>query len=299
MADSTGPSASPAAVFLDYDQAGLDRCYDQAHWAPNMADVHRRAEIASAAAIERLGGGEWFAYGESANERLILFRAKAANAPVFIHIHGGAWRAGAATRSCAPAEMIVAAGAHYVALDFINVDEAGGSLFPMVEQARRAVAWVWRNAERLRADPARIFVHGHSSGAHLAGNVLTTDWPALFDAPADLLRGGMVTSGMYELAPVRLSARSKYVRFTDAMVDALSSIRHLHRLHCPIVVSVGDCESPEFQRQNRAFAAAIEATGKPVTLQIAAGFNHFEIGETLASPYGTLGCAALTLMGLR
>ena len=89
--------------------------------------------------------------------------------------------------------------------------------------------------------------------------MLTTDWPKMYDAPMTILKGGMVTSGMYELAPVRLSARSKYVNFTDAMVDALSSIRRINLLNCPIIVSYGDQESPEFQRQTRDFAAALDA----------------------------------------
>jgi arylformamidase len=60
----------------------------------------------------------------------------------------------------------------------------------------------------------------------------------------------------------------------------------------------GTHESPEFQRQSRDFAAAVRAAGKPVELDIAAGYNHFEIAETLANPYGVLGRAALKLMGL-
>ena len=44
---------------------------------------------------------------------------------------------------------------------------------------------------------------------------LTTDWQCQFGLPADLIKGGMCISGMYDLAPVRLSARNRYVRFDD------------------------------------------------------------------------------------
>jgi arylformamidase len=70
----------------------------------------------------------------------------------------------------------------------------------------------------------------------------------------------MCISGMYDL-PVRLSARSRYVALDDATVAALSPLRHLDRLHAPLVVAYGTCETPEFQRQNREFAAAVEAGG--------------------------------------
>ena len=65
------------------------------------------------------------------------------------------------------------------------------------------------------------------------------------------------------------------------------------------VVSYGDQESPEFQRQNREFAAAVEKAGKKVKLQVGRGLNHFEIAETLANPYSMLGRSALELIGLR
>jgi arylformamidase len=104
---------------------------------------------------------------------------------------------------------------------------------------------------------------------------------------------------MYDLEPVRLSARSRYVAFDDATVAALSPIRHLDRLQAPLVVAYGTCETPEFQRQNRDFAAAVEAAGKKVRLLVGEHYNHFELPETLGNPYGLLGRAALELMGLR
>ncbi len=295
----TSGAASREKVFLDYDQAELDRCYDQANWAPNMALVHARSDAQSAAVCARLGGATRLAYGPADIEKLDLFKARVPGGPVMIYVHGGAWRSGSSTRCHGPAEMFVDAGCNYIALDFNNVVETGGDLLTMIDQVRRAVVWVYRNAAGFGADPEKIYIHGHSSGAHLTGNILTTDWEEAYGAPKNILKGGMVTSGMYELAPVRLSARSSYVNFTDEMVEALSSLRHINLLNCPIVVSYGDQESPEFQRQNRDFAAAVEKAGKPVILQVGKGLNHFEIAETLGNPYSMLGRSALRLIGAK
>ena len=101
---------------------------------------------------------------------------------------------------------------------------------------------------------------------------------------------------MYDLEPVRLSARSEYIRFTDAMVGALSPQRHVDRLTCPIVVAHGTLETPEFQRHAQDFVATVKAAGKPVEHSSPTGYNHFELVETLANPYGVLGRAALSLM---
>jgi arylformamidase len=192
----------------------------------------------------------------------------------------------------------VHAGAHYVVPDFVDVTRTDGDLRPMVEQVRRAIAWVRRNARSFGGDPERIFLSGHSSGAHLASCALLTDWRRDFDLPADTLKGALLVSGIYDLKPVRLSARSRYVRFDDDVEAALSPQRHLARLNLPLVVAYGTLESPEFQRQSRDFAAAAQAAGKPMQLLVAEGYNHFEITETLANPYGLLGRAALAQMGL-
>jgi arylformamidase len=166
----------------------------------------------------------------------------------------------------------------------------------MVEQVRRAVRWTHEHAARIGGDANRIYLAAHSSGGHLGGCLVTTDWAAE-GLPADVLKGALLCSGMYDLRPVRLSARSSYVRFTDEIEEALSPIRHLHHLRAPLILSYGTYETPEFQRQTREMFEAVQAAGKPARLIVAEGYNHFEIIETLANPYGLLGRAALEQIG--
>jgi arylformamidase len=47
------------------------------------------------------------------------------------------------------------------------------------------------------------------------------------------------------------------------------------------------------------FAAALTPAGKPVRLVVTQGYNHFEVNETLASPYGFFGRAVLKQMKLQ
>jgi arylformamidase len=88
------------------------------------------------------------------------------------------------------------------------------------------------------------------------------------------------------------------VKFTDAMEEELSAIRHIDRLNAPLVLTYGTYETPEFQRQSRDFAAAVKAAGKPVELLVGEGYNHFEMLETLNNPYGLLGRAVFKQMRL-
>jgi arylformamidase len=291
-------SVKGSPVWLDLDQAELDAAYDQRAYAPNREQILARNVTNSEGVRARLGPPRRHAYGPTPIEGLDVYVTARADAPINVFIHGGAWRSGAAGNYASPAEMFVHAGAHYVVPDFAAVQDVGGSLTPMADQVRRAVAWVYRNARAFGGDPGRLYVSGFSSGAHLAAVALTTDWVGDFGLPADVVKGGLCGSGMFDLKPVRLSARSRYVKFTDEMEEALSPQRHLDRLHAPLIVAHGTFETPEFQRQARDFAAAVEATGKPVRLVVGEGYNHFEMFETLANPYGLLGRAVLEQMGL-
>jgi arylformamidase len=284
-------------IWLDMDQQELDDAYDQIVYAPNRDQVAKRRLANSAAARARLGEPLRLAYGPTPIERIDVYRTSKPNAPVAIFVHGGAWLHGNAAEHACLAEPFVEAGAHFAVLDFTNVADSGGSLFPMVEQVRRAVGHLYRNAGSFGGDGNRLHLISHSSGSHLSGCVVTSDW-SKDGLPLDILKGAALSSGMYDLKPVRLSKRSKYVKFTDEMEQELSAIRHLDRLHTPLVLTCGTYETPEFQRQTREFAAAIKAAGKPVELIVGEGYNHFEMLETLNNPYGLLGRAVFKQMGL-
>jgi arylformamidase len=292
------PRVKGPRVWLDMDQAELDAAYDQSVYAPNLEQIVKRYATNSEGVRARLGAPQRHAYGASAIEGLDIFTTKSPNAAINIFIHGGAWRTGLAKNYAFAAELFVQAGAHLVVPDHVWVQDAGGNLMPLAEQVRRVVTWVHRNAQSFGGDPNRIYVSGHSSGAHLAAVLLTTDWPKDFNLPADIIKGGLCCSGPFDLKPVRLSARSRYIKFTDEMEHALSPPRHLDKLRAPVIVAYGTLETPEFQRQARDFAASVKAAGKPVQLLIGEGYNHFEILETFANPYGLLGRAILEQMNL-
>ncbi|HKS65133.1 MAG TPA: alpha/beta hydrolase [Xanthobacteraceae bacterium] len=302
LAQAPGASA-PARqkgprVWLDMDQQELDDAYDQSKYAANLRQVVGRYATNSAQVRERLGAPKRLAYGPTPVEALDLYTAKQPNAPVHIFIHGGTWRTGAAKDYLFPAETFLHAGAHYISLDFTSVLDVKGDLAPMADQVRRAVAWIHKNAASFGGDPNRLYLSGHSSGGHLAGVVLVTDWEKHYGMPKDVLKGGLCCSGMFDMKPVMLSARSNYLKMTDETLHAMSAQRQLDKINCPVIVAYGSLETPEFQRQSRDFAAAAKAAGKPVSLLLAEGYNHFEIIETLANPYGQLGRAALEQMKL-
>jgi len=295
------PSAPPARakgplVWQDMDQQELDEAYDQSVYAFNSQTVSERSIAADTAARGRLGAPLVAAYGTLQIERVLVDRTNRANAPILMFFHGGAWFEGVA-RYAGIAEVAVKAGAHFADVDFNSVNDTGGDLFTLADQCRRAVAFAYRNAASFGGDPNRLYLVGFSSGAHLAACVLATDWTRE-GLPTDIVKGALLGSGMYDLKAVRLSNRSSYVKFTDEMEEALSPQRHLDLLRTPITLTYGTLDTPEFQRQSRQFALALQVAGKPTRVVVGPGYNHFEMLETLRNPYGIMGRASLEMMNL-
>ena len=291
--------AKTKPVWLNMDQAELDKAYQQSNYASNLEEVIARYKSASEAARQLLGEPGTYKYGNKPIETLDVFPASGTKAPIIIFIHGGAWRLGRAGDYAFPAPLFTKAGAHWITPDFDSVLDVNGNLIVLASQVRNAVAWVYRNAELFNGDKNRIYVCGHSSGAHLAAVCMTTDWESEFNLPQDFLKGGLCCSGMYDLEPVRLSSRSEYLNITGEIEQLLSPQRQLHHLHAPLLISHGTDESPEFIRQSHDFARAIDALGKPLRYTIGIDLNHFEILETLADKTGLLGSALLSFMRLR
>ncbi len=302
MSRNDGASGIEAAaegrhlVFLDYDQAQLDNAYDQAKSAPNIKQVLQRLASNSEITRRRLGEPQRFAYGAAPIEMLDLYRCKNKSAPTFIFVHGGAWRSGTAKDNAFLVEGFNAAGVNVALLDFSCVQDVGGDLMTVTDQVSRGLAWIYHNASQMGIAANRLYAGGHSSGAQLLSACLIKDWQLDFKIPQTFIKGALLSSGMYDLKPVRLSARSAYVKIDDRAEMVLSAQRHLDKIAAPLIIAYGSYESPEFKRHALDFHAALQAAGKPVSLICAEHYNHFEISETLANPVGLLGRAVLNMI---
>ncbi len=290
-------------VYLDYTQQELDDAFEQTVWAPNFEELRDKNKARCADVRARFEHFER-RYGDGPHETVEIVPAKQApkaseGAPVLFFVHGGRWRPQPDNSFVYFADTVANAGAHLVAARFSTLDppKAPTRMPDTIAELRRAVAWLGANAASFGGDPKRIHIIGHSSGAHLTSVLLTTDWTR-FGAPADVLKSGTCVSGMYELRPVLLSARSAYVKLTPEEEDEFSAIRHLDRLRCPITIAYGSKESPEFQRQGRSFAAALRARGAPAKELILDGLNHFEGIRSMTEPQSPLARQVLSQISL-
>lgn len=299
MADQAVVSTEPK-VWGNYTQAELDAQYDQMTLVTKDEHEHHRRfkELESARVRAKLAAQSMIdvPYGPSEAEKLDIFKAETADAPVQIFFHGGAWKGGRKSDVSFPAEAFVAQGATFIAVNYERVPKV--TLDEQVRQARAAVAWAYRHARAFGGDPDRVYVSGHSSGGHVCGMVVVTDWARDFGLPMDVVKGAAPISGMFDLAPVKLSWRNSYVALDDAAVDRLSPIRQIPDGAIPLIVGYGTEELAEFQRQSREFAAAWRGRGYPCTELALKGLKHFAVNYEFNKPQGSLLKAIFAQMNL-
>jgi arylformamidase len=258
-------------VFLEYDQKALDDQYEQRVWVPHAEEIIRRYSEKSNEVRKRIGEPRVERYGPTEPETLDIYGS---GEKAFVFVHGGAWRRQSSQEQAFPAEPIIAAGAAYVALNFENLPAV--TLPEMAAQVCRGIQWVHDHLSK------ELVLFGHSSGGHLTACALTR---------LNFVKKAMVVSGIYDLLPVRLSARNEYVRIDERLEHEYSPIRHIEKIKCPVTVGWAEKECKEFYRQSQEFATRL---GAPTI--IGEGLNHFEIVETLADPRSPLGRAALNML---
>jgi arylformamidase len=271
----------PQPIYRQYDQAALDAQYNLRAAVPEHPEYFRRWAEASAAAREQLAGHLDLAYGDHPQQTLDYFPAAENAAPILAFIHGGYWQSLDKSDFSFPAPAWVEGGVSFASINYPLAPEAG--IPEMLESCRAAMLWLWHNAYALGADRGRIFLAGHSAGGHLATLLLATDWASFGALPADLVKAACSVSGVYDLEPIRLSYQNPVLKLDAATARAMSPIHARPPQDRPLLVAVGGAETPEFLRQQEAFAERWSGAGALIDQLVLDGLNHYEAVDCLAN----------------
>ncbi len=269
-------------VWGNFTQEELDRQYDQGTLVSNtgeLMEINAQDSVKIRAELDCILN---VSYGPTVMERLDIFPVATKGAPVVIYHHGGAWTRSDKDQCAYIAPSFVAAGINVLVLDFALAPKV--SLDEIVRQNRAAIAWAWHNADEYGWDRNSIHSVGHSSGGHICGMMLVTDWVGDYGLPADVIKSAAACSGMYELEPVRLSHRNTYLDLTEQAAARNSSIRQIPATDIPLTMAWGTGELDEFQRQSREFAAAWAAAGHTVDSFVLDSMHHFQVGREIVNP---------------
>lgn len=272
---------------MNVDGDFLDKEYNPRSQIPEFADFFVRWKQDAQKTRESLPVRLDLAYGATPAETLDFFPASKAGAPLLIFIHGGYWRVLDKADFSWIAPPYVAAGISVAVLNYALVPKTPMS--EIVNQVRRACAWLFGNAPTLGIDRDRIFCSGHSAGGHLTGMMLATDWPALSAAlPKRLLAGALAVSGVFDLRPL---THANFLRrdlgLDEAAARAISpAFLTLHN-DAPLWRAVGALESGEFHRQSELIAAHWPSAATSSLMDVA-GCNHLSVCDAMAMPGNVL-----------
>jgi arylformamidase len=221
-------------------------------------------------------------YGEASGERLDFFPANRSDAPLLVFIHGGWWRSLDKSDFSFIAPAWTRAGFNVALTNYTLAPEA--SIADIVREQLRALAWLYRSAENYDFDPNRIVVAGHSAGAHLAAMMMAAVWPALApDLPRDLVKAGVLLSGVYDLEPVlHADFVNGDLKLTQNDIGLLSPA-HMPQAHAiPFMTAFGGLESEEFGRQTGLISERWKDSHRgDIALP---DINHLTICDAFATP---------------
>lgn len=182
------------------NQAQIDAAYNPVIGLDDPAQYGRHYAEQSRLARERLRCVLDIPFGPTLAETLDIFPADQPNAPVFVFIHGGYWRAlSSKDFSCVAlglqARGITTVVVNYALAPSVSIDE-------ITRQARASLAWVLRHIGEYGGDPERVAIGGHSAGGHLAAMALQTRWSEDYGLPRDPFKAAVLVSGLFDLQPL-------------------------------------------------------------------------------------------------
>jgi arylformamidase len=222
---------------------------------PDHPEIIARWQADSAQARQSETGLLDLAFGSAPMEQLDFFPADQAGAPLLVFIHGGYWRSLDKSDFTFIVPAYRRAGFNVALTNYTLSPHA--SVEEITRQQLRALAWLYRRSARLDFDRNRIVIAGHSAGGHLAAMMMAAHWPVFgSDLPGDLIKAGVLMSGLYDIEPVR---HAEFIN-TDLKLDMASALRLSpawmpQPTSAPFITAVGDLESDEFKRQTALIAS--------------------------------------------
>jgi len=208
-------------------------------------------------------------------------------APAVVFVHGGGWTNGDPSQAAGNGLHFARAGIATVSLSYRL---APAHPFPaQLDDVRRGLRYVRRNAETLGIDPARLVLLGLSAGAHLAMLAhLARGVPALepvlppaLAATSEDVLAVMAHYGPYDLARRRIIAGWDPIgellgeRADDpAWVELASPVRHARHATVPVLLIHGTADDVVSHRESERMHAALGAAGGTSELLLLEGAPH-------------------------
>ena len=269
---------------------------DLPHQAPFAAEAAneyaRRALSASEIAAGRVRNDLDIPYGNDYWQKVDVYLPEdrsLANLPVILFIHGGGWTHGYKEWMGFMAPAIVGYPAIFVSVSYRLAPD---NKFPTpLEDCFCALKWVFDNIFHYGGDPKRIYVGGHSAGAHLASLVtLRHDLAERFGLQPSVVRGCFPVSGVYTFEFETRAPGSSEQRFYDSLLSGpdqargASPVNFTANNRTPFLLTYGTKDLEIVIRTSRLMQTALEKGPAPCRFMIREGLDHFQTNLQAADP---------------
>jgi acetyl esterase/lipase len=218
-------------------------------------------------------------------------------APVVVFLHGGSWRHGDREGYRFVGDRLAANGALVLVPDY---RKAPDHAFPdFMHDAASAVAWARDNAERFGGDPERIFLMGHSAGAHIVA-LLAADGRYLEAESIDpaSLAGVIGLAGPYDFLPLT-DPDLREVFGQEVQWPASQPVNFIDGDEPAFLLLHGDSDRTVLARNSSRLAARLDAAGGEARYVVVEGAGHIGLLLSLRDdPPGLVTAETLRFMGL-
>ena len=202
-------------LFRGMDRAQLDAAYNNSAAVENYAAIKLEWSRRSARVRDSRRGHLDLVYGSAPRQRLDLFLADDRGAATLAFIHGGYWQRNDKSEYSYIAEGPLAHGFNVAVVEYTLAPDA--RMDQIVGEVGLALGWLAAHLAEYGADPGLIYVSGHSAGGHLTAMTIGLG----------VVRGGLAVSGLYDLAPIRLSYLNAKLGLDASEARRNSPIAHL------------------------------------------------------------------------
>jgi acetyl esterase/lipase len=204
------------------------------------------------------------------------------DAPVVVFFYGGRWTTGSKDDFRFVGQALAAQGFVAVIADHRKYPDV---VFPVfVEDAARAVRWTHRNIARFGGSADKLFVMGHSSGAHLAAMLaLNGEYLKAVGGSRSWLKGMIGLAGPYDFMPITApDLRDMFgppERFPDSQ-----PIFFADGQNPPLLLMHGEDDEDVWVKNTRNLAKAVGEAGGGVETVIYPKLGHRWIIAAISAP---------------
>ncbi|MDM0066797.1 alpha/beta hydrolase [Variovorax sp. J31P207] len=223
-------------------------------------------------------------YGPSKRQTFDFFPARGRARGTLAYFHAGYWqsRDKSTFRFIAPAFADM--GLNVALVNYPLCPSV--SLPALVVAANACVPAIHLLSAESAADALPLVLAGHSAGAHIAVELALADNHA--DSKGHAIDGVVALSGIFDLAPLVETSLNDKLRLDAASAAACSPLHRVRAPAAPMLVVVGEEETPAFVDQSRRLHEAWTDAGNRSALHLAPRADHFSLLRHFASPVGPL-----------